>query len=53
MDWETEQKIILTSAEQVRGKNISNINLCLNAHEIEMKEIKDKIAQALSRRNIL
>ena len=44
---------MLTSAEQVCGKNSSNINLWMNRHEVEIKEMKDKIAQALTRRNLL
>ena len=33
------------------GKNNSNINPWMNEHEREVNEIKDKIEQALSRRN--
>ena len=53
LNWEKVQKIMLTSAEQVCGKNSSNINPWMNAHETEIKNMKDKIAQALSRRNLL
>ena len=41
---------MLTTAEQVCGKNSSNINPWMNAHEVEIKEMKEKIAQAFSRR---
>ena len=53
LSWEKEQQIMLTSAEQVCGKNSSNINPWMNAHEKEIKEMKDKIAQVLSRRNLV
>ena len=49
-NWEKVQKIMLTSAEQMCGENSSNINPWMNAHETEIKNTKDKIAQALSRR---
>ena len=35
------------------GTNSSNINPCMNRHKKEIKEMKDKIAQALSRRNLV
>ena len=35
------------------GKSSSNINPWMNIHELEIKEMKDKIAQALSKRNCL
>ena len=34
-------------------KDSSNINPWLNIHEVEINEMKDKIAQALSKRNLL
>ena len=51
LSWEKVQHIML--AEKVCGKNSSNINPWMNIHEVEMKEMKDKIAQALSKRNLL
>ena len=53
LSWEKVQHIMLTSAEHVCGKNGSNINPWMNIHEVEIKEMKDKIAQALSKRNLL
>ena len=53
LSWEKVQHIMLTSAEQVCGKNSSNINPWMNINEIEIEEMKDKIAQALSKRNLL
>ena len=56
LSWEKVQQIMLTSAEQVCGTNSSNINPWMNAHEKEekeKKEMKDKIAQVLSRRNLV
>ena len=53
LSWEKVQQIMLTSAEQVCGTNSSNINPWMNAHEKEIKEMKDKIAQVLSRRNLV
>ena len=41
---------MLISAEQLFGKNSLNINPWKNIHEAEIKEMKDKIAQALSKR---
>ena len=35
------------------GTSSSNINPSMNAHEIEIKEMKDKIAKALCRRNLV
>ena len=51
--WKKAQHIKLTSAEQVCGKNSSNINSWMNIHEVEIKDMKNKIAQALSKRNLL
>ena len=42
---------MLISAEQLCCKNSSNINPSMNLHELEIKEMKGKIAQALSKRN--
>ena len=53
LSWEKVQQIMLTSAEQVCGTNSSNINPWMNAHDKEIKEMKDKIAQVLSRRNLV
>ena len=53
LSWEKVQQIMLTSAEQVCGTNSSNIYPWMNAHEKEIKEMKDKIAQVLSRRNLV
>ena len=53
LSWEKVQHIMLTSAEQVCGKNSSIINPWMNIHEVEIKEMKDKIVQALSKRNLL
>ena len=53
LSWEKVQQIMLTTAEQVCGKSSSNINPWMNAHEVEIKEMKEKIAQALTRRNLL
>ena len=47
------QQIILTAAEQVCGKNSSNINPWMNIHELDIKEMKDKIAQALRKRKFM
>ena len=53
LSWEKVQHIMLTSAEQVCGKNSSDINPWMNIHQVEIKEMKHKIAQALSKRNLL
>ena len=45
--------MMLTLAEQVCGKRSSKINPWMNIHEVKIKEMKDKIAQALSKRNLL
>ena len=34
-------------------KDSSNINPWMNIHEVEINEMKDKIVQALSKRNLL
>ena len=47
------QQIMLTSAEQVCCTNYSNVNPWMNAYEIDIKEMKYKIAQVLSRRNLV
>ena len=43
LSWEKVQQIMLTSAEQVCGTNSSNINPWMNAHDKEIKEMKDKM----------
>ena len=50
---EKVHQIILTLAEQMCGKNNSNINPWLNIHEVKIKEMKDKIVLALRKRNFL
>ena len=44
---------MLTSAEQVCGESSSNINTWMNIHQLEIRESKDKIAQALSKRKLV